>query len=384
MVIQSARKFERGQALPLLALALIALAGFAALALDGGNLWTEQRRAQAAADNAVMAAAYQEMSGIGVTATLSARQAILAPYAYANAAQNKYFNADPHTTVVFHLPPIHGQYTGNSNYMEVVITQTVATALAHLVYQQDPIPLTVIAVAHGVPSGPRMSGFAIAAMKPGDCASGSFYMVANGGGNAGGTVLTDGGAFVNSSCSTALTTDGNHDGLRTNGPPIDVVGGTSGGSTCSSETDPSNCNFYPAPTTGVSPVSQDPLAGTPAATPPTCTQSYTAAQFNQQLVHGGNISPGAYTTLDAGNANMNLLPGIYCLTGCTLSSSGNITGQGVLIYLVDTAANIDFTGPGNLDLEAPAVGDANGCTSNLDTSSPICTYLGIVIYKVTG
>src|SRR5258708_24944245 len=183
MAIQSARKFERGQALPLLALALIALGGFAALALDGGNLWTEQRRAQAAADNAVMAAAYQEMSGIGVTATLSAREAILAPYAYANAAQNKYVNGDVHTTVVFHLPPIHGAYTGNSNYMEVVITQTVATALAHLVYQQDPIPLTVIAVAHGTPSGPRMSGFAIAAMKP-NCTgnNGSNFTVATGGG----------------------------------------------------------------------------------------------------------------------------------------------------------------------------------------------------------
>src|SRR5437764_3565721 len=117
MAHQPARKFERGQALPLLALALIALAGFAALALDGGNLWTEQRRAQAAADNAVMAAAYQEMSGIAVSATLPNREAILAPYAYANAAQNSYLNSDPHTTVVYHLPPIHGAYAGNYDYM---------------------------------------------------------------------------------------------------------------------------------------------------------------------------------------------------------------------------------------------------------------------------
>jgi len=50
MTIRPAHRFERGQALPLLVAALIALAAFAALALDGGNLYTEQRRAQAAAD----------------------------------------------------------------------------------------------------------------------------------------------------------------------------------------------------------------------------------------------------------------------------------------------------------------------------------------------
>ena len=175
MIAQPAHKLERGQALPLLALALIALAGFAALALDGGNLYTEQRRAQAAADNAVMAAAYQQMNGITGTVTLANANCANLPQYYAtlaqaacnNAAQNGYVPG-AHTTVVFHWPPVDGPYHGNQQYMEVVITQTVPTALAHLVYRQDPIPVTVIAVAHGSPTGPLMDGFAIAAMKP-DC-----------------------------------------------------------------------------------------------------------------------------------------------------------------------------------------------------------------------
>src|SRR6266550_4299815 len=104
MNIKAAHKHEAGQVLPLLALALIALAGFAALALDGGNLYTEQRRAQAAADNAVMAAAFQQMNGITNTVNLSNA-------AFNNATQNGYTNG-AHTTVVFHWPPVDGPYTG--------------------------------------------------------------------------------------------------------------------------------------------------------------------------------------------------------------------------------------------------------------------------------
>jgi hypothetical protein len=371
---------ERGQALPLLALAVIGLAAFAALALDGGNLWTEQRRAQAAADNAVMAAAFQAMNGVTNTVTLNAA-------AQANALRNGYDNSlAPNTKVVFLMPPLDGPYAGNSQYLEVVITQTVPTALAHLIYKQDPIPVTVIAVAHGFPTGPILSGFAIAAMKPTCDGQSQIGLDADGGGRTGGTFLTDGGAFANSTCPDALNSNGNHDGIITNGPPISVVGGVSQPySVCTAQgaLDPtSNCNFYPAPTTGVPQVPQSPLAGTPAATPPDCSQLPVVNNLP-----GGNpvhVGPGQYTSLDSGNKDLILDPGIYCLTGGLLSSKGNITGQGVLIYLVDQAAKVDFSGGSSLDLEAAKVGDANGCTGNADPNHLICPYLGIVIYKVTG
>jgi Flp pilus assembly protein TadG len=384
MTIQPARKREAGQALPLLALALIALLGFAALALDGGNLYTEQRRAQAAADNAVLAAAYQEMRG-------ATGNDALATAAFANAAQNGYVSdvsGTPHTTVVFHLPPVDGAYTRSTQYMEVVITQTVDTALAHLVYRQNPIPLTVIAIAHGSPSRPPMSGYALAAMEPGCTGSnGTIYMEGNGGGSGGGTFLTGGGAFVNSSCGDALNMTGSHDGLITDviSDEIKVVGGVAGGWTpCSSSPPPAseNCNFYPTPITGVPPVPQDPLQGTPAGTPPPCGPP-------QTFQSGGTIYPGSYQNqnLALGNNDPPLIlsPGIYCLTGSTLSSNGGIvTGTGVLIYLTDAAATINFSGNGTLNLTAPLAGDANGCTGTADTSHDICKYLGIVVYKVTG
>ena len=403
MLAQPARWFERGQALPLLALAVVGLAAFTALAIDGGNLYTEQRRAQAAADNAVMAAAYRQMSGAtgnaaqeaGVDcATVNANdpaQAQALPLAMAacqNASQNSYVSG-PATQVDFHWPPVHGPYAGNNQYLEVVITQTVPTALAHLVYRQDPIPVTVIAVAHGSPTGPLMQGYAIASMKP-DCpnSNSTIYINADGGGRNGGTFLTDGGAFVNANCPNALSAAGNHDGIITSGspvPPISVAGDTYDGSVCTPDqvNDPSaNCNFYPAPTTGVPQVPQDPLAGTPAATLPDCS-----ALPYYGSVPAGNpaiVQPGRYDSLDSGNRDMVMNPGIYCLTGGTLSSgNGSTTGQGVLIYLTDAAAQVDYSGQGSVDLEAPST-TSTGCTGNADPSQPICAYLGILIYKVTG
>jgi uncharacterized membrane protein len=54
---------EKGQALVLIVLAIVGLLGFAALALDGGMLLSERRRAQNAADAGVLAAALAKIQG---------------------------------------------------------------------------------------------------------------------------------------------------------------------------------------------------------------------------------------------------------------------------------------------------------------------------------
>src|SRR5687767_324529 len=102
-MLTSQFRWERGQAIVLLALALVGLLGFAAVALDGGNIYTEQRRAQSAADNAALAAAFQYMSVITNTATLSNT-------ALANANVNGYDNNGTSNKVTFHRPPLNGAY----------------------------------------------------------------------------------------------------------------------------------------------------------------------------------------------------------------------------------------------------------------------------------
>jgi len=379
MTIEPARKIEAGQVLPLLVLALVALLGFAALALDGGNLYTEQRRAQAAADNAVMAAAYQQMSGITVTVTL-------ADAAISNAATNGY-TPGARTSITFYRPPVHGAYIGNKLYMEVVITQTVQTALAHLVYRQNPIPLTVIAVAKGRPQQPPMPGYALAAMKPTCDGSNMISAQGRGGGTSGGTYLFGGGAFINATCDDALDLNGG-DPFYTDGPPIDVVGSGDGGgvigSICTAPSVPTNCNVYPAPTLGVPQVDQDVIASSPAGTPPTssCTTQRT---LSTELANNRTIQPGAYTTLDYGTSPMTMTAGIYCLTGGTLTGKASITGTGVMLYLTDVNAEIDFSGNDNITVELTApTANTTGCSGAEDTHLPICAYLGIVVYKLVG
>ena len=55
--------FERGQALILIVLAMVGLAGMAGLVVDGGNLFLDRRNAQNAADSAALAAALTRIRG---------------------------------------------------------------------------------------------------------------------------------------------------------------------------------------------------------------------------------------------------------------------------------------------------------------------------------
>ncbi len=380
---------ERGQAIVLLVLALVVMLGFSALALDGGALYTEQRRAQAAADNAVMAAAYQQMKEITSTTQLEAA-------ALANALTNDYDDASADTVVDFNKPPTRGPYVGNNDYMEVIITQGVHTSLAHFIYRQNPIPVTVYAVARGRSSRVDIFGYAIAALRPGcDQANNTIGIQGRGGGaeDSGGTYITDGGAFINSSCGDALESSG-HDPFYTDAltVPINMVGGYSPASNvCTEPGVPAGCTFYPPPTTGMDPVTSDPLEGTPASDPPDCNalpmRSLYGAGGELNDADGPTIRPGRYSSLDPGNSfhgTMTLLPGIYCLYGGTLSPGGGaIIGENVLLYLADQPSTINTSGNNDvlIRLTAPTK-ESTGCANDPDQN--ICAYLGLVIYKKYG
>lgn len=377
MVQRRTKPEESGQALVILVLAIVGLLGFAALALDGGNLYTEQRRAQAAADNAVMAAAYTQMRGEDESATLSAA-------AMTNAQINGYVNSDALTDLTFHLPPISGPYAGNGEYMQVIITRSVPTALAHLVFGRSPIPLTVNAVAHGQPERPIMSGYALAALRPG--CNGSSMIGVQGRGTTGGTRLFGGGAFVNADCDDALQMSGGEE-FFTDDQPIDVVGGASG-TACTSPGEPAGCNFYPAPSTGAEEIPQDIIASSPAGQLPSIADCGANRDIDTELADTSDgadtIRAGRYTDLDT-NQSFTMLPGLYCLRDGMLTpgNSGMITAEGVMVYLENTAAQIEIAGQGGVNMTAPTM-DSTGCTGPEDTSQPICRYLGIVIYKVVG
>jgi Flp pilus assembly protein TadG len=352
---------ERGQAIVLLALALVGLLGFAAVALDGGNIYTEQRRAQSAADNAVLAAAYQYMMGVTSTSTISAT-------ALANALTNDYDNNSTSNWVKFYRPPISGVYAGSSDYMQVVITERVPTALAHLVYK-GPFQLTVSSTARAVKAGPPVDGNAVVSLAKDGCS----VIKTNGNGNL---VVSNGGVFANSvgdtNCGTGAVVVNAAGGgsIVVNGDyDINVVD--------TSHPAGGEGTILPWPVNaGVEAISSDPLGDLEA---PNCGPSQGAAPDN------GSIGPGSYTHINAKNGTLTLQPGLYCITDADIhavdiQSSGVLAGTGVMIYLQSGGMSIQ---QGIMNLKAPSTTYNPTCASVLPWEAPntsVCHYLGIVFY----
>jgi Flp pilus assembly protein TadG len=111
---------ERGQILILAALFLTALLGVAGLAIDGGMLYAERRQAQNAADHASQAATYILAAG--------GTQADAETAALDYAAANGYDSAD----VEVNIPPLSGEFAGQDDHVEVVITKNPTTFFIHV------------------------------------------------------------------------------------------------------------------------------------------------------------------------------------------------------------------------------------------------------------
>jgi hypothetical protein len=359
MVSRSLRH-ERGQAIVLFAVALIGLLGFSALAFDGGNIYVEQRRTQAAADNAALAAAYQLMQG--VTSTVQLQNAVLA-----TASANSYNNDQHQNWVSFYHPPASGPYTGNANYVQVAITETVPTALAQLVYG-GPWQVSVQAVAKGR-QGTReilYAGQALMAVSPTSCQALWFS-------GSGQTTVTGAGVFTNSECdgdnqsSSAGVSNGNG-GLVVNGGGIGSVG-----------------TFYVGGSSSISPTAQ---TNQPSAPPPSALPIPTASECGPARSHSGGdatLSPGTYANgISVGsNKTVVLQKGIYCL-GQGLNIQGTLTtdvngnglrdsDEGVLLYIYGAGSPQDYIVDSNAQ--------ANPILWALqDDTGPYAAWKGMLIY----
>jgi hypothetical protein len=117
-------KSEAGQAVIFTAIAMVALMGFAGLAVDMGVMRYEKRTQQSAADGAAIAGADEIRYGGGAGIDSAALNA-----ASANAFTDNNGGAactDSSTVgcigVVVNHPPVTGPHTGQANYVEVLVT----------------------------------------------------------------------------------------------------------------------------------------------------------------------------------------------------------------------------------------------------------------------
>ncbi|HJS19532.1 MAG TPA: pilus assembly protein TadG-related protein [Anaerolineales bacterium] len=177
---------ERGQALIVVALAIVGIAGIVGLVVDGGNAFLDRRNAQNAADSAALAAALTRIRG---------RQN-LSEAALTNAAQNGYDNNGTSNTVEVHNPPIDGPNKGDSEYVQVVIVSHVKTYIAGIL-GWDQLTNKVEAVARTKAPEVRqiLNGQAVISLAPtSDCDKHKSFWL-----HGEATLdITGGGVFVNS------------------------------------------------------------------------------------------------------------------------------------------------------------------------------------------
>jgi Flp pilus assembly protein TadG len=317
------RPSERGQAIILIVLSIVGLLGLTALAVDGGNAYSERRRAQNAADTTVLDAALAKLRGQNLYTEGLAR-----------AASNKYVDSDPGAAsstpdinVEIYNPPISGENAGKAEYIQAFITATIPTYFGKVI-GIDTITNKVEAVARAKPPiiTPPFSGNAIVGLAPTECKAITYQGNAN-------TTVTGGGIFTNSKCDSSAFFN-NSSSAKLSAPCLQTVGGIT--------YNPGALNIPPGcVNSGVSPI--------PAPVYPNPTCDGPATKTGNVLSGGsvpGNFPPAGVTVLN---------PGIYCVGGnFQMNATETLTGHGVVIR-VETGY-VRFNGSAHLDLSAPTSG----------------------------
>ena len=215
---------QKGQAIILIAFAIIALVGFAALAIDGGRVLSDRRHAQNAADTAAYAAALAKIQGSGYVDAAEMR-----------ADSNGYDNNGDTNIVEVHLCDESGitcilpTGANPAEYIQVKITSHVQTVFARVLgINQLTNVVQAVARATAPVTSSWFSGKALVSTMEGckgdNGAPNNPFTV---GGN-GTTIVNNSGIFVNSSCSVAFVDNGNSNIVTTDQGTC-VVGGVQAG-----------------------------------------------------------------------------------------------------------------------------------------------------------
>jgi len=175
---------ERGQALVIIALAIIGLVGITGLAIDGSMVFADRRHAQNAADTAALAGALAKIEAQKTMDEFDAR-APMRIAALDRAESNGYTHNLLSSTVEVYTCDEAGAtcdapYAGDSDYIQVIITSHVDTYFARVLgVPQLHNRVNAIALADDDDTGPLFDGRSIVALNP-DCPpQGSLVMAGN-------------------------------------------------------------------------------------------------------------------------------------------------------------------------------------------------------------
>jgi Flp pilus assembly protein TadG len=368
--VKAGRTTESGQIMVLIALAIVAMLGFAALAIDVGMVYADRRAEQNAADSAALAGMQTAMETVktlikyddfscntNTSWVTSISDAVLVTPKPAwltqavldkilnkaiSMAQKNGFTIDPGLTanngVAFRCS------TNSARSIEVRVKITSPTKSSFLqLFGRGELVNTVEAIGIGKPSQPALSGISLYILDN-DCTSGGISFT--GGGNADPTVsITNGGKAFSRSCIDG--NNGSHNFLAASAinclahPGNPYACGITGG-------------FSPPATY----TNEDPLTGILIGSDLNATCNDWKSTKIKSAANLDILTPGYYTSV--GNAT-HLLPGLYCLdmnsgfnrylTSIAGTVDGKTYSMGVTIVLMQVS-HFGGTGNYNWDLKA--------------------------------
>ncbi len=353
----------RGQIVALTGLVLPVLLGVMGLALDGGLIYHVKRRIQTAADAGALGGAREIWRQNSSLVTSGAKN---------DTALNGF--TDANATIIVNNPPASGPHTGDTNFVEVIVSQEVPTFFMRIVDRQQTL-VRARAVA-GIWSA---ANGCVTVLDP--TRQGALTV-------QGGATLTSGcNVMVNSSSDRGITLNG---GGCIYSEDVGVTGGyvANGGAKC----------IEPAPTTGVPPA-MDPLA---YLVPPSIPNGLAVVATNLQItgavsvppllpgrydggisISGGTVTfTGGTYVLDGGISISGGVvvfgPGTYILNGGGMTITGNsvVSGNGVTFYNTWSPGapggwgDFDIAGTATVNFKAPSAGDYEGMLFWNDANAP--------------
>jgi hypothetical protein len=356
--MKSLKNRQRGQALVIIAFAIMGLVAAAGLAIDGSNTFADRRAAQNAADTAALAAAVTRntlhQSCIESQPPSSCWLAVVKS-ALDRAFSNGYTNDIVHNTVEVHSPPIDGPYANCSSasfnctdYIQVIIHTNVNTVFARVIgVGQTHNRVEAVALAQYATGGSLYDGNSLVALSPSGCGGNNAGVYVSGQATV---VLNGGGIYDNSNDSTCAFKMGNNGCTNfqlNNGATLTSVGGVKAPS-CQNPP-PVGSSSYQYKYPPVSPV---------VVPPPECGVAGVAYIGADGLQH---LKPGHYSSifLNGGSiGNIVLDPGNFCVDSGVKQTGGTMNGQGVFIY-IKPGGSFNFSG-GTTTIVAPGSGTYKG------------------------
>lgn len=324
---------EKGQAMILIVFSIIGLIGMSALAIDGGNAYVDSRRAETAASAAALTAATTRIEGGNWRAA-----------ALATASDNGYNNDGITNTVELNTPPIDENYSGNPEYIEVIITSHLKTYFGSVIGIPEITSISKV-VSQSKPSilGELFDGYALVSLAPHSrCDTKISFWV-----HSEATInLEGGGLFINSDNPTCAFISFGSGSVRVRDTsPISVVGGAQ-------VQKPKLITPFPMQT-GVAPIPYPPSIKFPKID---CGEKI--ATVDKET--GSIMSPGNWDEdIFPPDGVTSLKSGTYCINGDFIVNAGQHLEGGNVLFVIDSG-RVGISGNATVKFGAPNSGNHQG------------------------